>query len=214
MEFCHQCVPDGVRELCDCCFKGCSSLCRVTFGPSSSLERIGVSCFERTKVKEFAVPDSVRELCKSCFYECWSLRRVTFSPSSTLERISDYCLGGSGRVGFETPPSVRHIGRSIFSVRSQLFVETMSGNFHVTLKCERTDKIADLKVKIHDQSGIPPHQQVLIFKGRHLEDSKTLLTYHIEPGSKLYLGLRVVREVGRRYAPSFHYSRAFSSSQQ
>ena len=30
-------IPDSVRELCDGCFKGCSSLRRVTFGPSSSL---------------------------------------------------------------------------------------------------------------------------------------------------------------------------------
>ena len=36
-------IPDSVRELCGRCFKGCKSLRRVTFGPSSSLERIGVS---------------------------------------------------------------------------------------------------------------------------------------------------------------------------
>ena len=40
----------------------------MTFGPFSSLERIGVSCFELTEVEEFAVPDCVRELCDSCFY--------------------------------------------------------------------------------------------------------------------------------------------------
>ena len=56
------CVPDIVRELCDDCFKGCSSLRRVTFGPSSSLERIGVSCFEESGVEEVSVSDSVREL--------------------------------------------------------------------------------------------------------------------------------------------------------
>ena len=43
-------IPDSVRELCAGCFKGCSSLRRATFGPSSSLERIGVSCFEGTGV--------------------------------------------------------------------------------------------------------------------------------------------------------------------
>ena len=36
-------IPDSVRELCDHCFKGYKSLRRVPFGPSSSLERIGVS---------------------------------------------------------------------------------------------------------------------------------------------------------------------------
>ena len=36
------CIPDSVRELCDRCFMWCKSLSRVTFGPSSSLERTGV----------------------------------------------------------------------------------------------------------------------------------------------------------------------------
>ena len=56
-------IPDSVRELCDGCFKRCKSLRRVTFGPSSSLERIGVSCFRESGVEEVSVPDSVRELC-------------------------------------------------------------------------------------------------------------------------------------------------------
>ena len=56
-------IPNNVRELCDCCFKECSSLRHVTFGSSSSLERIGVSCFERSGVKEVIIPDSTRELC-------------------------------------------------------------------------------------------------------------------------------------------------------
>ena len=81
-------VPDGVRELCDGCFKGCRRLQRVTFGPSSSLERIGVSCFEESGVEEVSVPDSVRELCDGCFKGCKGLRRVTFGPSSSLERIA------------------------------------------------------------------------------------------------------------------------------
>ena len=38
-------IPDSVRELCDRCFYRCSSLRRVIFGASSSLERIGVDAF-------------------------------------------------------------------------------------------------------------------------------------------------------------------------
>ena len=59
-------IPDGVRDLCDFCFKGCKSLRRVTFGPSSSLEPIGAGCFERTGVEKASIPDSVRELCNGC----------------------------------------------------------------------------------------------------------------------------------------------------
>ena len=42
------CIPDSVRELCDQCFQGRKSLHRVTFGPSSSLERIGFQAFRAT----------------------------------------------------------------------------------------------------------------------------------------------------------------------
>ena len=88
------CIPDHVHELCDDCFKECNSLRRVTFGSSSSLERNGVSCFERTGVKEVSIPNSVRELCDHCFFWCESLRCVMFGSSSSLERIGAQCFTG------------------------------------------------------------------------------------------------------------------------
>ena len=45
------CIPDCVHGLCDGCFFKCKSLRRVAFGSSSSLEKIGVSCFECTGVE-------------------------------------------------------------------------------------------------------------------------------------------------------------------
>ena len=117
-------IPDSVRELCDGCFRGCASLRRVTFGPSSSLERIGVEAFGAVEgdygevtacgLVEISIPDNVRELCDRCFRGCASLRRVTFGPSSCLERIGDLCFGGVGLVGFKIPPSVKHLGKNLF----------------------------------------------------------------------------------------------------
>ena len=63
-------IPDGVRELGDGCFGRCSSLRRVTFGSSSSLERIGVLCFQCTSIGAIGIPNSVRELCDLCFTLC------------------------------------------------------------------------------------------------------------------------------------------------
>ena len=63
-------IPNRVRELCTGCFSWCKSLRRVTFGPSSLLERIGVSCFQDTGVEEVSVTDGVRELCDGCFRGC------------------------------------------------------------------------------------------------------------------------------------------------
>ena len=75
----------------------------MTFGPSSSLERIGVSSFEDSGVEEVSVPDSVHELCNGCFKDCSSLHRVTFGYSSLLERIGVSCFAGTGVEKFPSP---------------------------------------------------------------------------------------------------------------
>ena len=85
--FRYAALPNNVRELCDKCFYRCTALHRVIFGCSSSLERIGVSCFAYSSIREVSVPDAVRELCDQCFYRCKRLHRVTFGCSSSLERI-------------------------------------------------------------------------------------------------------------------------------
>ena len=64
----------------------------MIFGPSSSLERIGVGCFEGSEVEEVSIPDGVRELCNGCFAWCQSLRRVTFGSSSSLELVGTQCF--------------------------------------------------------------------------------------------------------------------------
>ena len=117
-------IPDSVRELCDGCFKGCNNLRRVTFGDSSSLERIGVSCFKGTDVREVIIPDSVRELCDGCFKGCMALRRVKFGFSSSLERIGVEAFGAvldrwgdhisCNLVTIFIPNSVRELGDRCF----------------------------------------------------------------------------------------------------
>ena len=108
-------IPNNVDELCDCCFEGCESLRRVTFGSSSSLERIGVCCFALSGVEEVRIPDSVRELCDRCFYGCRSLRRVTFGSSSSLEWIGVSCFDGSGIEDVIIRENVRALCNRCFS---------------------------------------------------------------------------------------------------
>ena len=73
----------------------------MTFGSSSSLERIGVECFQESGVEDVSIPDGVRELCDRCLSWCRSLRRVTCGSSSLLERIGNACFVGSGVTGLE-----------------------------------------------------------------------------------------------------------------
>ena len=102
-------IPNNVRELCDRCFSGCKSLCRVTFGSSSSLERIGVSCFGWSGVEDVSIPDGVRELCHHCFSGCESLRRVNFGSSSLLKRSGAVCFEGSVVEDVSIPDDVREL---------------------------------------------------------------------------------------------------------
>lgn len=72
----------------------------------------------------------------------------------------------------------------------QIFVKTLTGKT-ITLDCQSTDKISDIKTKINSQEQIPTENQRLVFSGKQLEDNMTLNEYNIESQSTLHLVLRL-----------------------
>ena len=111
---CGVSIPNNVRELCHDCFQGSASLRRVIFGSSSSLQKIGVSCFEGTAIEEVTIPDGVGQLCDGCFMGCANLRRVTFGSSSSLGWIGVSCFLGTAIEEITIPDSVRALGEWCF----------------------------------------------------------------------------------------------------
>lgn len=76
----------------------------------------------------------------------------------------------------------------------QIYVKTPTGK-SLTLDVQGSDTIEEVKKKIQDKEGIPPHEQTLIFDGRPLEDRITLSQFVIQDGSTLHLVLKSSREV-------------------
>ena len=70
-----------------------------------------------------------------------------------------------------------------------IYVKTLTGKT-ITLNVESSDTIYYSKSLIHLFEGTPPALQRLIFKGRQLEDAKSIAYYEIQKESALHLVLR------------------------
>lgn len=71
-----------------------------------------------------------------------------------------------------------------------IYVKTMTGRTYAFL-VSPSDIVEVLKVELQKASGVPVHQQRLIFAGREVDDCRTLSDYNIRKESTLHLVLRL-----------------------
>jgi hypothetical protein len=68
-----------------------------------------------------------------------------------------------------------------------LVVFPISSDEGFLMKVSSSSTIADLKTMIHDEHGIPEHQQVLTFEGSTMDNDKTLFDYDIQKDDFVFL---------------------------
>lgn len=90
---------------------------------------------------------------------------------------------------FENPEMIDHVKIRLKS-EMHIFVE-YAGRI-ITLEVDGSDTVDNVKAKIQDKVGMPPDQQLLVFKEKLLEDDPCLLDYNIEKGSMVHLvGMKI-----------------------
>ena len=78
----------------------------------------------------------------------------------------------------------------ILRLATLIYIKPLNGKTF-TLAVESSDKIENLKMKIHNEKGTPPNQQILICNGKRMEDGHTLSDYNVINQSTVHMVARI-----------------------
>ncbi|XBI31809.1 hypothetical protein VPH35_055334 [Triticum aestivum] len=96
--------------------------------------------------------------------------------------------------------------------RMHVMVRTLTDKIMAT-EVEGEDSIYSVKVKVFNETGVPPGRQHLIFAGNVMEDSRTLADYNVHNEATIYLVFRLIRIFVRTVTGKKIFEHAFMQSQ-
>ncbi len=106
-------IPDGVFEIWESAFSGCSGLTQISI--PNSVTRIGGTAFSGCSgLTQIKIPDSVKEIGNAAFYGCKGLAQIII-PESVKEIRDSAFSGCSGLTQVTIPHNVSKIGKESFS---------------------------------------------------------------------------------------------------
>ena len=103
--------------------------------------------------------------------------------------VSDYNIQDKSTLDLVLRVPGRHKGHTRTGVLVTILTEA-SQRVPVatyTLAVRPTNSILEVKLKIRDMTGVPPHKQILSFADRELENTRTISDYDIRNDSVIYL---------------------------
>ena len=108
-----------------------------------------------------------------------------------------YLISSSRHANVALRDETEHPHRRRLPSEHEMFIFIRIHNIHITIGCNRNDRVADIKTKLERQQGIPMNRQrleIIVPAGSsasatkvELEDTRTLGSYGIEDGHNLLL---------------------------
>ena len=101
--------------------------------------------------------------------------------------VSEYNIQDKSTLNLVLRVPRRHNGHNRMGVSVTILTEARVPVATDTLTVRPTDSILEVKLKIRDLTGVPPHKQILNFADRELENTRTISDYNIRNDSVIYL---------------------------
>ncbi len=121
-------IPEGVKEIADNAFYGCTNLTAVEF--PITLEKIGAAAFSSCeRLESIDIPDSVMKIGESAFLRCYSLSKVRLSAN--LRVIEDNTFRATAIEEIDIPDSVQAIGYQAFGNCDNLLDVRMPNDIYI-----------------------------------------------------------------------------------